>query len=175
MKEDFNLSGGFKTNETETISYAPLLSLSFKMFKGFSITGSYTLSQSNRTIYDKSNGSLVSETRGERRALALTTRYSFRAPGGIRIPLLGKLRFKSEVGINLKVSKNSSFNEKSTSGGPWEPLNDKSDFTITPNISYTFSKQVKGGISGRWQDTADNQSNRRNHVRELQIWAEIRF
>lgn len=175
VKEDFSISGNFKTNRTESISYSPLLSLSFKLFKGFSITGSYTVTQSNRTIYDQSNGSLVSETKGERRALAFTTQYSFSAPGGIRIPLFGKLRFKSQVGINLKVSKNSSYNEQSTRGGPWEPLDDKSDLTISPNISYTFSRQVKGGISGRWQDTSDNQSNRQNHVRDIQLWTEIRF
>ena len=173
VKEDFNLTGGFKTNETESINYAPLLSLSFKMFRGFSITGSYTLNETKRIV--TTDGPLVSTISGERRALAFTTQYSFRAPGGIRIPLLGKLRFKSEVNINLKVSKNSSLSEKILANGKYELIDNKSDFTVSPNISYSFSRQVKGGITARWQDTEDKKTNRRNHVRELQIWAEIRF
>lgn len=55
---------------------------------------------------------------------------------------------------------------------------DRSDISIAPRISYQFSRQIKGGITGRWQDSVDNGSgnaNRRNHIRELQIWTEIRF
>jgi len=44
---------------------------------------------------------------------------------------------------------------------------------IRPDISYTFSQQIKGGLSMRWRDS--NVSNQKTHLREVQIWMEIRF
>ena len=65
--------------------------------------------------------------------------------------------------------------ENARRGEPFAVTTDKSDITIGPNISYTFSQQIKGGLSARWQDSNDNTLNRKSHVRELQIWTEIRF
>lgn len=174
-KETFNLEGGFLTRSSETKSFSPLLSVNFRLLRALSFSGSYTYSKSNDKTFNPTDGRLVTETQASRKSIAFTSQYSFSAPGGIAIPLFGKLKFQSEVSININVKQNSNQSETSSSGGPFVLTEDKSDFTVQPVISYTFSRQVKGGLSARWQDSNDNYRNRKSHIRELQIWAEIRF
>ncbi|MFZ5980588.1 MAG: cell surface protein SprA, partial [Candidatus Zixiibacteriota bacterium] len=174
LKEEYNLNTGFITNRTETINRNPLLSVNFKLFRSLSLSGSYTTSETNTEKYTPSTGTLDSETRALKKSFAFSTKYSFSSPGGISIPLFGKLRFNSTVQITLDVKFNSNITE-TNSGKGYVTSTDKSDLTVSPVISYQFSQQIKGGLSARWQDTQDNYSGRKSHVRELQIWTEIRF
>jgi len=174
VKEEFNLNTGYINNRTETVNRNPLLSLNFKLFRSLSLSSSYTTSETNTEKYSPSTGTLDSETRARKKTIAFSTKYSFSSPSGISIPIFGKLRFKSTVQITLDVKYNSNISE-TNSGSGYVKSTDKSDFTVSPVLSYNFSQQIKGGISARWQDTQDNYSGRKSHVRELQIWTEIRF
>ena len=79
------------------------------------------------------------------------------------------------MSIELNVRTTATKTENAQLDQPFVVGADKSDFTVSTTISYAFSKQIKGGVSGRWQDTNDAKLNRKSHMRELQIWAEIRF
>lgn len=174
-KEDYDLDNNFQLNETVTTSYNPLLSLNFRLFRSLSLTSSYSVTQVNTRKFNQTDGSLDNESRSTKKSLAFATRYQFTAPGGIGIPLFGNLKFTSTVSIDLNVRFNSDLVENARRGEPFAVTTDKSDITIGPNISYTFSQQIKGGLSARWQDSNDNTLNKKSHVRELQIWTEIRF
>lgn len=174
-KEDNDLDNGFLLDKTTTTSYNPLLSVNFRVFRSLSLTGTYVLTTSTSLRYNKTDGSLDNENRSRKTSLSFSTRYQFSAPGGIGIPLFGNLKFTSTVAIDLNVRLNTNVVENSQRGGPFAVTTDQSDITIGPNISYTFSQQIKGGLSARWQDSNDSKTNRKSHVRELQIWAEIRF
>ncbi|MEE8576930.1 MAG: hypothetical protein V3T31_06715, partial [candidate division Zixibacteria bacterium] len=175
VKEDFNLDNGFKTNEQTTISYNPLLSLNFKIIRGLSLSGTYTKSSTSGKKFNSVDGSISSHTISFKNGLAVATKYQFSAPSGFSIPLLGKIKFESKVGIDLSVRYTHTKSQTSTRGGEFSVMADKSDMTISPVISYIFSSQLKGGVSGRWQDTTDLILDRKSHVRQLQIWLEIRF
>ena len=174
-KEDYDLDNGFLIDKTTTTSYNPVLSVNFRVFRSLSLTGTYVLTTSSSLRYNKTDGSLDNESRSRKTSLSFSTRYQFSAPGGIGIPLFGNLKFTSTVSIDLNVRLNTNLVENSQRGGAFAVTTDQSDITIGPNISYTFSQQIKGGISARWQDSNDSKTNRKSHVRELQIWAEIRF
>lgn len=105
----------------------------------------------------------------------MSTSYKFSAPGGISIPLFGKVRFKSTMDISVDVKKNASKSETRRVGEGWVISTDKADFSVNTNISYTFSQQIKGGLRAGWQDSSDNFRNRNNHSRTLEGWVEIRF
>ncbi len=175
IQKDANLDRGFLVSKTETIGRSPLLSLNLKLFRSFSLSGSYSRTNTYDWQYNRTTGLLQSETRSVRKTLAVTSKYAFSAPGGISIPLFGKLKFKSTVSIDVTVRYNSNLSETSTNGMPFVIGQNKSDFTVSPVIRYTFSQQITGGITARWQDNNDIKYNRKSHVRELQIWAEIRF
>jgi hypothetical protein len=94
--------------------------------------------------------------------------------GSIKLPIFGRL--KSSLSLNLSISRkhqkseNNSHNDKG-----WTTTSDKTDFTIMPRISYSFSTNINGGLSARWQDSNDKTRFQKSHVRELGIWVEINF
>jgi hypothetical protein len=174
-KETVDLDGGFTTQKSVSTRYNPLLSVNFKVFKNLSLNSTAAMSSDESEKFNLSDGSSLSKSRSTTRSLAFDTKYSFRAPGGIGIPLFGKLKFQSQVSITVTVKFNSSKAETSTAGRPWVSSNDKSDFTWSAILGYSFSRQIKGGLSTRWQDSNDNYRNQRRHMREVSIWTEIRF
>jgi hypothetical protein len=175
IREEINLGGGFVTSRSETISRSPLLALNFKLFRSLSLSGSYGVTHSNTDKFNPINGEPQTKTRGTKKSLAFTSKYSFSSPHGIAIPLLGRIKFKSTMSIDVQVKFSSDRNETSQRDGPFVVGVDKSDFSVAPVISYTFSQQIKGGLSARWQDSNDIKANRKSHTREVQIWTEIRF
>ena len=174
-KETVDLDGGFTTQKSVSTKYSPLLSVNFKVFRNLSLNGTASLSNDESEKYNLSDGSPQSKSRSTTRSLAFDTKYSFKAPGGIGIPLFGRLKFQSQVSITLNVKINSSKAESSSGGRAWVASSDKSDFTMGVVVGYSFSRQIKGGLSTRWQDSSDNYRNQRRHMREVSIWTEIRF
>jgi len=175
VKENTNLDRGFVTNRSENIGRSPVLSMNLKLFSSLSLSSSYSTAKSKDKQANPTTGEPRSETRGSRKTMAVSGKYSFSSPGGIGIPLLGRLKFKSTVSISVDVKFSSSLSETSKSGGSFVKGAESSDFTVSPVISYSFSRQITGGLTGRWQDNNDLKFNRKSHVRELQIWTEIRF
>ncbi len=173
--EQFDMDNNFALSKRVARGFNPLISINFKVWRSLSISGSYTIDKNEDVTYSTGDGSLQGHTREENRTIAATSRYSFSAPGGISVPLLGKIKFTSTVDIDLGIRYASSKSENAKRGGGFAVTSDKSDFSVVPTIAYAFSRQVRGGLSGRWQDTNDATSNRNSHVRQLQIWVEIRF
>ena len=174
-KETKDIVAGFKTSKITTKNYSPLLSVNFKLFRALSLSSTYSRNENKRENYNPTNGDIQSLTISTSKSLAITSQYSFSSPQGISLPLFGKVKFRSTVDIKVNVKINSSKTETSSSGGPFRPSVDKSDFSFIPIISYTFSQQIKGGLTVRWQDSMDNYRHRKNHTREVQLWTEIRF
>ena len=175
ISEDANIDRGFLTKRTEMISRNPVLSLNLKLFRAMSVSGSYTVNKSTSETYSSTTGILQTETRSTDKKIAVTSQYKFSAPGGIGLPLFGKIKFKSIVDIDVNVAYNASLVETSSNGAAFVTTTDKSYFSVSPRISYSFSQQIKGGLTGRWQDNTDTKFNKKSHTRELQIWTEIRF
>lgn len=175
IKEQYDIDGGFLRSRSVTISHSPLLSVNFKVIRSLSLSSTYTLTKSEDEKYNPTTGAFQSETRNERKSIGVSTSYKFSAPGGISVPLFGKIRFKSTMSISLDVKKNASKSETKRAGEGWVVSADKADFAVNTNISYTFSQQIKGGLRAGWQDSSDNFRNRNNHNRTLEGWVEIRF
>ncbi len=175
ISEDANLDRGFLTKRTEVISRNPVLSLNLKLFRALSVSGSYTVNKTTNETYGATNGVLQTETRALDKKIGVTSQYKFSAPGGIALPLFGRLKFKSIVDIDVNVTFNSSLVETSSNGAPFVKTTDKSFFSVAPRISYSFSQQIKGGLTGRWQDNTDAKFHKKSHTREITIWTEIRF
>ena len=174
-KETNNLDRGFVVNWTESINRSPLLNLNLKLWRRLSLSGSYNLTETREERYDRTTGELDVETRSTKKTISVTSKYSFSAPGGLPIPLLGRVKFKSVVNIDATVQYTSELVESAAEGSDFAPYRNNSSFAVSPIISYSFSTQIKGGITARWQDTNDQQNRKKSHVRELQLWTEIRF
>ncbi|MFQ5499788.1 MAG: cell surface protein SprA, partial [Candidatus Zixiibacteriota bacterium] len=174
-KESFNLSKGFQVSESVTLSYSPLLQINFRLLRDLSLSGSYTTGSTKEKTHNRSDGSLQKETRSSRRSISLTSKYSFTSGSGFSLPLFGRVKIKSTVSIEATVKMNNNLSETSDRGRPFAVRTDKSDFSTSIKVSYNFSRKIKGGLTGLWKDTNDNNIDRKTHLRELKMWVEIRF
>jgi hypothetical protein len=174
-QESFDVDNNFLVSKKVTRGFSPLLAINFKVWRSLSVSGSYTLDENDEERYNTGDGSLQTNTKTENQTIAATAKYSFSAPGGISMPLFGKVKFTSTVDIDVSVRYAASKSETAKINQPFYVSSDKSDMSVVPTISYSFSRQIRGGLSGRWQDTNDATTNRNSHVRQLQIWVEIRF
>lgn len=174
-KESYNLTTGYKTVDEVTVSQNPLLSFTFDVTRGLTIDVRTNRSVSDNTSYNSSTGNVTRKQRSINSGSSASTKYSFSWPTGVRFPLLGRLKFRSTMSISLEVSTRTQKREESTGDNPLISAGENKDFMVTPTISYTFSNQIKGGVSARWQDTNNVQQSRKSHVRELRIYVDIRF
>lgn len=172
-REQIDLQGNFAVSKTITESFSPLLSVNFKIFRSLSLSSSYNLTKDAKEVFSSNNGDFQSRQENSRKSFAASTKYSFSAPSGIKMPLFGKIKFKSSVTISLDFNKNFTITETYNNNGDLQSSNDKSDLAISPNISYSFSNQLTGGIRMRWTDSETN--GKKSHLREVSISIEIRF
>jgi hypothetical protein len=166
-----DLESGFEISRSRTTAWAPLLSVNFKVMRNLALNGNYNTSKEVEVKNNPDNGKHELTSTNTRNSLGISTSYSFSSPGGIRIPLFGRLKFRSTVKIDFDAKKNSSKSESTSSG----VAVDNSDLTFATNVSYSFSQQVSGGLRGKWTDARDNKIDRNTHIRELALWARITF
>ena len=173
IREQNDLNGNYTVSKTVSESFNPLLLVNFKLFRSLSISSSYNLTRDTKEAFNSTTGDFQSRQENTRKTIGASTKYSFSAPSGINMPIFGKLKFKSSVTISLDVNKNFSLTETYDTKGDLQSSNNKSDLAITPNISYSFSNQLTGGIRMRWTDSDTN--GKKSHLREVSISIEIRF
>ncbi|MEE9553190.1 MAG: cell surface protein SprA, partial [candidate division Zixibacteria bacterium] len=160
------------TRETEK-RYAPLASLTLN-FRG-NIRGSIRYDKTTASSKNlKSAGQSDRQVERNDGNLKLNVTYTFSAPKGLKLPLLKRIKFNSQLSVSLDIGINSSKSESITSGRKSVDVNRKST-SIEPKLSYQFSKAITGGLRARWNDSDDKIQKRKHHVRELGIWTEIRF
>jgi len=153
--------------------WAPLASLNINFLNNVRTTIRYdmgsTLSQNLRSV-----GQSARDTETLRNTLKLSFQYSLTAPKGLKLPLLKRLKFNSQLSLNLDITltnnKTRSITEDSKSVDA-----DRSQMTIEPRMTYQFSRAITGSIRARWDDSNDKILKRKHHIRELGISAEIRF
>ena len=128
----------------------------------------------DKTI-NSQNGEISSKRRTTLTNTTFSIKYSFSSPRGIKIPIFGRLKFRSNLSLSTDISFRKQKKESAAKEGGYSSLGDETNFVVTPTISYSFSSQINGGLSGKWQTTNNVAQNRKSHVRELRIWVEIRF
>jgi hypothetical protein len=170
-----NVNRGFRLTRNETVGHSPLMALNLKVFNRLSLSGSYGITQGTEEKSNPTTGKPESETLTTKKTVGVSSKYSFSAPTGLSIPLLGKLKFKSMVSIDMSVQYSSNLVQTAKQGGDFKTFTNTSSFSASPVISYTFSNQIRGGLTARWQDTNDVLRHKKSHVREIQIWTEIHF
>ena len=89
---------------------------------------------------------------------------------GIKFPLLGKTKLKSDLSLKLDFKLN--HNTTETDGRTTKEDKTRS---ITLGGSYSFSRKVKGGLKIDVSDRHDVKTQRKTKVRDVGIWTEIRF
>jgi len=173
--ETENLQSGRITSKQLTINQRPLLALNLNVLRGVTMEFSTDHTVSESETYNSQTGSLTNRRRNIQNNYNYSIRYSFTSPNGINIPVFGKIRFKSTMTLSCDISYQTRKEESAEGENPYVSTGTNNDLSVSPMISYTFSTQIKGGLTAKWQDSNDTQLNRKSHTRELRFWVEIKF
>ncbi|MFQ5608198.1 MAG: hypothetical protein ACE5GA_09650, partial [Candidatus Zixiibacteriota bacterium] len=172
--ERLDLSTGFPTSKTLDIDRTPILGVTIPLKRQITVTARVESTRRERERFQSQSGALTSVSVEENKSMRVSTSYSFRSPGGIKIPIFGRIRLQSNVTINLDVLKRTTETQTAGADRVFSISSRRETFTVTSNMSYSFSSQVSGGMSTVWTDTSD-QNRRKTHTRELRIFAQMRF
>jgi cell surface protein SprA len=173
--ETINLQTGFKSSERSTVTQRPLLSFNVDIIRGIQVNVSTDRTVTESKNFNSQNGALSSRTRDITTNYSFNTKYSFSSPSGIKIPILGRFRFKSTATVSLDVSLRKQKTQSATGGASLASTGERTVLTIAPAMSYAFSSQIRGGLSANWQDTNDLALKRKSHIRELRFYVDIKF
>jgi hypothetical protein len=173
----------YLSDKSTTDNYSPFLKLNFTWFRKLQCSMQYDKSITMRETYNAPSTEVVdndtaylpnlsNEVRSSSNNWQFTARTTLSPAEGIKFPIFGKL--KSTLTFNISISMKNTKSE-SNQGNGWSTTSERSDFTVMPRIAYTFSTNINGGLSARWQDSNDKTRYQKSHVRELGLWVEIKF
>lgn len=154
-------------------SWAPLAALSITFKNDVRATLRYDLSR-NVSQNLREQGQAKRDVYSSDNTIKLTLNYNFSAPQGLKLPLLKKVKFNSQMTLNLDITMKKTKAESLTDGQR-STDSERSQLIVEPRMTYQFSRAITGGIRGRWDDSNDKIQKRKHHIRELGITAEIRF
>jgi len=159
------------TSESETKDFSPLLAWTARWKKNVSTTLKTTRVFSEQKIFRGS----ATTTRREEQTYSFNISYSFSSPQGIRLPLLGRIRFTSNLNLALDISTRENVERTALQGLGFNVKADTRELRVQPTASYSFSKNVTGGLNAVWMNSDDRKTNQKRRVRELGFWTELRF
>jgi len=175
--ENFNIQTGIKNSSRTTVRQNPLLSLNFNFIRSMTINFTTDKSVSETKSYNSQTGDLSSRSRSTTRNTSIDIKYSFTSPRGIKIPIFGRMRFRSTLSLSANISYRTQKTENAAKEGAYGTTGNEKNLTISPTVSYKFSSQIQGGLTAKWQDTdsVSSGSSVKSHTRELKIWVDIKF
>jgi hypothetical protein len=160
------------TSESDSKDFSPLLAWTARWKKNLSTTLKTTRSMGEIRIFRGS----ATTTKREEKAYTLNISYSFSSPQGLRIPIIGKrIKFTSNLNLTLDISTRESLEQTALQGMGFNIKSDTKELRVQPTASYSFSKNVTGGLNAVWMNSDDHKTNQKRRVRELGFWTELRF
>jgi hypothetical protein len=160
------------TSKSESQEFSPLLSWTARWKKNVSTTVKTTRSRGEAKVY---SGSATTTVR-EEKTYSVNISYSFSSPQGLRIPLIGrKIKFTSNLNLAVDISTRESKEKTALQGKGFNSKSDTKEFRVQPTASYSFSKNVTGGLNAVWMNSDDRKTNQKRRVRELGFWTELKF
>ncbi|MEO0108068.1 MAG: hypothetical protein ABIK62_02705, partial [candidate division WOR-3 bacterium] len=123
------------------ISFSPLLSwqATWKNRMNTTFATNWTRSASS-TNYDVQRASTISN---ESRNYNLNLSYSFSAPGGIKLPMLKRVKFTSDLSVNLGLSGGASRAQTKSLSGELVTTDNSEDYGTSLALSYRYSRSIE--------------------------------
>lgn len=154
-------------------SFSPFLGLNLSFKNGIRATLRYDYSKRKiESLRQQGDNKRISYDQDNTFRWSLS--YSLTAPRGLNIPLIGKVKFDSQLTMSLDFNKSFKKSWYFQSGNKTVDRNSV-ETGVEPRLSYRFSAKITGGLQARWFDSNDKIQQRKRHVRELGIWTELRF
>ncbi len=157
------------TSDSKIMSFNPLISWQSNWVKGISSTITVNYTETNSNNY---SGITAIPSRSLNRGASASLAYTFSAPRGIRLPLLGGIRFASNLSVSLTVSYSRNTNYSSDLQNP---RSDASTLSSNVGLSYNFSSSITGGANFDYSQNKEMNTSQDSKRIGLNIWLNINF
>ncbi len=155
--------------ETFTTALNPLLGFTGNLFGKVSTNLSYSLSRT-KNVTDMVDRDIVKTNSTQTMNGNLS--YSFRAGRGFSLPFTKKkIHIKNELTSSLGITYENNFDE--TVGNTTLVDRSTSKLSFTPQATYQFDTNIKGGLTSSYEVNADKKRADGTSVFSLGIWVEV--
>jgi len=171
--------GMYGRSESDANEFSPLLSWNTTWKKRVSTTLSTNYTYRRATSFLNDSGSERSITYSRERGLNLSLSYAFSAPHGLKLPLLKKLKFSSDLSLtwSLRFSQNQRWQQRWSGDLPTgEASNLQRDNTFGTSLaaSYRFSRTIEAGLNTSYSQSR-GLSKTWTETMDLNLWVLFRF
>jgi hypothetical protein len=141
------------------------------------LTGSFSWDKRKTTSYNLTGAGSVTED--DTGAMSLSLNYRFSAPQGLKLPFFGqKLKFQSNLDTSLTLRRSSNVSRTAQDEHGLvqvDPTSATSDFSVTTDLTYSFSRSVSGGLQISFAQKRDEKRDQTRRTIGVHLSAEFKF
>ncbi len=141
------------------------------------LTGSFSWDRKTTRSYSLTGaGSVIEDDTG---SMSVSLNYRFSAPQGLKLPFFGqKLKFQSnlDTSLTLRTSSKVSRTAQDEQGLlQVDPTSSTRDFSVTTDLTYSFSRSVSGGLQVSFSQSRDEKRDQTRRTIGMHLSAEFKF
>ena len=157
--------------EMVTFALNPAIGFTGTFFKNFGTNLSYSFATGeNTTNMDSYQILKTSQTHSLNGNLS----YSFRMGKGFTVPFTKKkIHIKNELTSSLSMSFEKKYDETFGREGAQQVDQDNISISIRPSATYQFDANIRGGLTGTWEKSADNKRDTGLRTFRIGVWVEV--
>ncbi len=165
---------GWSKPDSRTVrtNFAPMFSWTGNWANNVITTASYN-QYSTKTTEDKNTFDKITNDKDQ--TVTGSVSWSFKAVEGFKLPLIGSsIRLKNDMTLRTNVNWTKNY---MTEKGSSETLvrENKITYSVIPEVSYKFHKNIDGGSKLSYEMTQDKKSNRDVKKISFSLWVKITF
>ncbi len=157
--------------QTVTMSLSPLVGFTGTFIRSLTTNINYSLARGTNTTdmdsYDIIKTTLTHSLNGN-------LSYSFRSGRGFTIPFTQKkIHISNELTSSLNFLWEKKHDETLGREDAVQIDQDNTRIAITPSATYQFDSNIRGGLTGTWEKTADNKRDTGLRTFRIGVWVEV--
>jgi len=160
---------------SKALAMNPVVSVDTTFKNG--MTGSFSWDKRKTTSYNLTGAGSVTED--DTGSMSLSLNYRFSAPQGLKLPFFGqKLKFQSNLDTSLTLRRSSKVSRTAQDEHGLlqvDPASSTSDFSVTTDLTYSFSRSVSGGLQISFSQKRDEKRDQTRRTIGVHLSAEFKF
>ena len=164
---------GDPDTRSKAFAMSPVVSVDTTFKNG--LTGSFSWDKRRTTSYSFTGAGSVTENNTG--SMSLSLNYRFSAPQGLKLPFFGqKLKFQSNLDTSLTLRRSSNVAKTARDDDQLlqvDPSSSTRDFSVTTDLTYSFSRSVSGGLQISFSQKRDEKSDQTRRSIGVHLSAEF--
>jgi hypothetical protein len=175
FKKSYSGTYDAPTTKGDGFALTPVISLETTFRNG--LTGNLTWEKKRSRSYSLTGAGSVSEETTS--GTSVSVKYRFSAPQGLKLPFFGqKLRFQSNLDCSLTLKTGARLSRTALDEAGLaiaSPTQSVKDFSVTGDATYSFSRNVSGGLQVSFSQSRDEKRDQTRRTIGVHLTAEFKF